>query len=888
MRKSVLNKVWDWWRTIWGPRPIRTYYETRSSKNLDLSWPESVTYDIGNPGPEAGNQDGEYAATAPVTRNPTAVTTYNGIPVDVLGNAQKLSGDEIRVLTLNRGGPGDILIGSLRKVRLSESDPIEYEPLSYTWKDYDTVGASDNNTEDDVHPALFLSDTEHYISLKSNCAKALSSVRKQATDRTIWVDSICVNQEDRDERSHQVDMMKRIYAKAFTVLVYLGQASQNDDSDMAMSLLGRLRQSNRLDRYEQSCLTHLFQRPYFQRMWIVQEVALAKTLELYCGAKKAHVSAFAGKPMETILKSGFPHPPWLKNSKHTFTPLQQPRATSQAEHVLSLLANTASCHCSDDRDRIFALFGLLDAAEEDHLTADYTLSTEQVYAGISAFLITKGLMRNVLMLATRLVPTTYSDLPSWVPDWSQLGDAQLKDVWASEQSVLNPRTLELGPGFGVSGAGVITIQGVPIGPVIQTGSGITSGSVWTLLSPDGLGLHDAERQCRFQFPSRCLKSSSERHLAFLLPNYSTVLILRRDDIFSDQYTLVQIGEPTPWTKFSLIQRQELLLREHRVYLQEILPSFDSEHPAMWVILASSGESPLPSEFPDLWSQESIASAMSLIHSSIRDMGTLDLRERILWLKWQQYAHRGIQMLRDKKMLQCLIDEVTTLSKATRSGINDWEDMEKDAGLYEPWSLDAFLGLFIGEMFENKSTAWPDMRSYESQSFNGRAAVRHLMRWAKVTYCCLNELRTDIVCGLPWLKQSGGSRLYSAAIDKATSQVRIAGSHCQRGGVSYSSDRSLFLLREVFCQHSETFYPKPKDLKKQRYHGSWYWDLGEFVTVMKKRTALLRYNIPGLEKLETLSELQRSDTDFTVLLFWQLSIVLGVNVDKMDFTQIRIR
>ncbi|KAL1863119.1 hypothetical protein Daus18300_008111 [Diaporthe australafricana] len=197
--------------------------EAQSSDNLVLSWPKSVTYDIDHTRLDAGSTGGGREATAAETRESTAATTYNGIPLDVLGDAQKLFGDEIRVLDLKKGTPGDPLLGSLRKVRLSDS--IVYEPLSYTWNDYDTLEASEDDNEDDILPTLFLSETQYYINLGSNCAKALSSVRKSATERTIWVDSICVNQEDQEERSRQVDMMKRIYARSFTVLVYLGRSA---------------------------------------------------------------------------------------------------------------------------------------------------------------------------------------------------------------------------------------------------------------------------------------------------------------------------------------------------------------------------------------------------------------------------------------------------------------------------------------------------------------------------------------------------------------------------------------------------------------------------------------------------------------------------------------
>ncbi|KAF3763917.1 hypothetical protein M406DRAFT_262937, partial [Cryphonectria parasitica EP155] len=190
--------------------------------------------------------------------------------IDVLRDARELRDDEIRLLTLHKGIPGSILEGSLRKVRLS--DGVEYQPVSYTWANYD-------DEDNGIFKCLYLSDRDCLMEIKDNCAMALSRLRDPTTDRTIWVDAICVNQEDPDERSRQVKLMHRIYARAFTVLVYLGEESEENCSNMAMDLLSKVSQqgTTTLDDRQKWSISHLFKRPYFQRMWIIQEVALAQT-----------------------------------------------------------------------------------------------------------------------------------------------------------------------------------------------------------------------------------------------------------------------------------------------------------------------------------------------------------------------------------------------------------------------------------------------------------------------------------------------------------------------------------------------------------------------------------------------------------------------------------
>lgn len=214
---------------------MSTCDEILGSKSLKLSWPQFVPYQIDEVRPAVSNSDGNPVAEPPDSQTP--VTTYNGVPRGILRNAQKLFADEIRVLDLRRGAHEDPLVGTLRKVRLS--DPVVYEPVSYTWKGYDTAEISDKDAEFDALQTIFLENVDSFMNIGTNCEKALRSIRKPNTERRIWMDSICVNQDDPEERSHQVGLMQKLFARAFTVLVYLGQESVEHDSSMAMSLLGQ-------------------------------------------------------------------------------------------------------------------------------------------------------------------------------------------------------------------------------------------------------------------------------------------------------------------------------------------------------------------------------------------------------------------------------------------------------------------------------------------------------------------------------------------------------------------------------------------------------------------------------------------------------------------------
>lgn len=275
-----------------------------------------------------------------------------------------------------------------------------YEALSYTWADHDASQNGDNSKCEVIYVGNFWD----VLYITSNCAKALRRVRYPDRSRSIWVDSICINQENNDECSQQVQLMRQIYANAWSVIVYLGSPSA--DSNLAMGLLKRQKASRAIFTIsEASSLKSLFSRPYFSRIWIVQEVALAKCLHFYCGNSEAMISKYTGTPIESIL--------WINNIPAWFKHSQN-QMLLKGEALLSLVLDTASCQCSDPRDRIFAFFSLAQTAYEENLRAEYHLSIEQVYTGIAGYFMTKEHILDVLRLAS-LTPSM-SFLPSWVPD----------------------------------------------------------------------------------------------------------------------------------------------------------------------------------------------------------------------------------------------------------------------------------------------------------------------------------------------------------------------------------------------------------------------------------------------------------------------------------------
>ncbi|KAI4862762.1 HET-domain-containing protein [Hypoxylon rubiginosum] len=378
-----------------------------STPSINLHWPSSVSYS---------------------TDEKTEDNSYEGSPGDINTNihdskrqrlespksledastvASQLDGSlyppfsqkyDTRLLRLCPMPFGNCLHGELDLIDLVFCP--SFEALSYTW--------ADENDDSAKSQSIFIGPFWDIIPITVNCDSALRLLLAKG-HLDIWVDSICINQQDPRERSHQVSIMRDIYSKATQVLVYLGHADTYSDS--AMEMLSKLSQQNSDDPVLIICdetstgLTHLFERRYFFRKWVLQEIAMAKRVTLYCGNKSMSWASF-----NTLrIPSGYiRRVPWLlQYSQEGAAPLTNPT------ELLHLLNAASGCAASDPRDHIYAVLGLLRDGNFEGLVPDYTLSTEQVYTGIASYLLVRHGWTQILAY-----PKWRSGRRTWVPDWS--------------------------------------------------------------------------------------------------------------------------------------------------------------------------------------------------------------------------------------------------------------------------------------------------------------------------------------------------------------------------------------------------------------------------------------------------------------------------------------
>ncbi|KAI1205470.1 heterokaryon incompatibility protein-domain-containing protein [Annulohypoxylon truncatum] len=334
-------------------------------------------------------------------------------PLDPTQSMNAGNDPSIRIFRLSRGNHEDPLHGILIPMPLNACP--NYDAVSYTWAD---------ETGDSVRRRpLYIGKSWHRLAITRNCEAALRRFRQRDQAIDLWVDSICINQENADERRQQVRLMPNIYLTANSVLVYLGTGSHYTSD--AMFVLGMQEKSAEIYLHDPKyieALRFLFRLPYFSRIWIIQELALAKEVRLYHGYDRQSIYLFhARNRVQQIFKATAPEdvmPLWLQHYE---------KRSSSSRDIGTLIFDGMSSNASLPEDKVFAFFGMIYGADMEGLVADYNLSVEQVYTGIAAYLVSRGHLLDVLVRSScgnskREISDNCRrlNLPSWVPDFRRV------------------------------------------------------------------------------------------------------------------------------------------------------------------------------------------------------------------------------------------------------------------------------------------------------------------------------------------------------------------------------------------------------------------------------------------------------------------------------------
>lgn len=292
----------------------------------------------------------------------------------------------------------------------------------------------------------------------------LKHLRNATEVCVLWVDALCINQNNTLEKNHQVGIMGEVYKRCHVVLVWLGTGAEIKNSTQCFHMLRELASGSGdscLESQTERCgallaLGKIMESPWWSRAWVVQELLLAPKAIFFLGVQtidwgtlsRAADFCTADVPLPELLSTDGsvsrtisditgPRPQLLdvlrqsQEWEHmdaflrTMRDLKRLKVRIRARvptiGFLDLMCSLHDRAASDPRDKVYALLGLTTRhGIRGLIEPDYSLDTPSVYIQ-SAITI----MRAEKSLRLLMLSTTYNsddpNLPSWVPDWRQSG-----------------------------------------------------------------------------------------------------------------------------------------------------------------------------------------------------------------------------------------------------------------------------------------------------------------------------------------------------------------------------------------------------------------------------------------------------------------------------------
>ncbi|KAH6669027.1 heterokaryon incompatibility protein-domain-containing protein, partial [Halenospora varia] len=386
--------------------------------------------------------------------------------------------------------PGPPLITDRPGSRLpkTEETPLKYQPLEY----WDSIRLlclqprSESSYDEDIKCTIEyrrISDFEddlasHYVALSyvwgewgnsrvitvdgvetpvtENLFCALRDVRHAEESFYLWVDAICINQVDLEERNEQVRLMGTIYATATKSIIYLGESDRESERAIRALRQPYPQHYRAQDRLKDGIVATILQRPWFTRVWVLQELALSQNPIIQCGPHRVKwdklgnvlgstitFERLAGLSIDEALsifaddRSQAPLGLRLAEQMHMARQLVQLHKINSGilkthSVLLGLVASRRGLGASDSRDMLYAHFGMKgrpldieDMGSENELwlrksfPIHYEKSIQQVYNTFAAAVISNSERLAIMHHIEAAYPQEHlKGLASWAPDWT--------------------------------------------------------------------------------------------------------------------------------------------------------------------------------------------------------------------------------------------------------------------------------------------------------------------------------------------------------------------------------------------------------------------------------------------------------------------------------------
>lgn len=303
------------------------------------------------------------------------VFSYRGLELD------KEGGSNLRLVSIRPPATAIIYepMDCTLSVRLFEDKP-QFEALSYMWGP---------ETPSNERLEILLNGVRFPV--RANLLGALRYLRREKWTypgeaepgtRLFWIDAICINQQDIEERNQQVPRMRHIYFRASTVVVWLGA-----DYEKIQNRIPEFKKrpfpgpSNPPPKEEVEMVQALQTDKYWSRVWVLQEIGRARRLRVCFGSACITWDDFIKLLTLHNCNSNGGDPLWLHLKLRV-----------ERQHTLKQLLNDhQNSDCSEPRDKVYGLIGL--ASDASRFPVDYKKSLMTIWEDTMVFINAHGLIK---------------------------------------------------------------------------------------------------------------------------------------------------------------------------------------------------------------------------------------------------------------------------------------------------------------------------------------------------------------------------------------------------------------------------------------------------------------------------------------------------------------
>ncbi|MCJ1465603.1 hypothetical protein MMC07_004222 [Pseudocyphellaria aurata] len=387
-------------------------------------------------------------------------------------------------------------------IQTSLKDDCHYLALSYVWGDPSRV--------------LPIQVDGHTFNVTENLEAALRHLRLISTARSFWIDAICINQRNIAERNQQVELMGAIYKSAVQVQVWLGL--ETDSGTRILEAADRLGQkiievgldqllvkqpdretTERLiaiiaaefrQQYTNGVwleeLKGIFDRPWWSRVWVQQEFALAKSAYFVCGQTSVHwrfldmvmIALHYLDSDTTFAYSSHDDKRNIRDDQGNIISLRFQHENGWPMSLFNLVfqhGKLRDLKATDPRDHIFGFLGLADKAHG--FRPDYSMPVDVLTCRFAKAHICHVEERRrrlwVLSFAQKKNLKDTDGLPSWAPDWSSPLDPHIVPSLFGTLQIYFPCGREIPPElptFSKKEPKILPVTGTCFGTVEQFGA----------------------------------------------------------------------------------------------------------------------------------------------------------------------------------------------------------------------------------------------------------------------------------------------------------------------------------------------------------------------------------------------------------------------------------